>query len=272
MTVFIDQGKYKLHLKLCTAFGPGCVKRRVSSNILIHKNTIFSKSTSKQIPHVLKFSTKNLFKTVRPIVFAGADLECLNVPVNDVNDSSYEKIPSQAIFEQIIVGAAYSFKNIYPNFELPSELKDPRCVFRKENESEEAFYLTFFNMLRDDVKKIHRYEQEVMKKDEGTPQLKDLSIADRIRFLSRQFCEICQARFGSYRKTKENKKCKILKNLDHGHVEYRSIFEPTLEPRPATPATPTLRRVLCQFCNWAMSQSADSPKNSRIIFLHNCIR
>lgn len=265
MRVFSDQGKYKLHLRICSAFGPGCVKRRVSSNILVHKTRVFLKSLCRDIPHVLKFNIKDLYRAVRPIIFGCADLECVNIPVKEnasYSSCPYSKMPSQAVFEQRVIGAAYMFKNIFPNFALPSELKEPRCVFRQGNETEEQFFLSLFNMLRDDVKRIHRYEQNVLNYDQGTPQLKDLSLLEKIRFLGRQFCEICHTKFGSFKRVQNNKKCKVQKVLDHSHIDFIT---------PAEPAPGRLRRVICQFCNWALSQSADSPKKSRCFFLHNSI-
>ena len=193
------------------------------------------------------------------------DFESGNLPIKDCSYKPFSKIPSGATFEQRVLGGSYTIKNVFPNYPLPSCLSSPRCLFRTDTQNEKQFYLSFFTKLRTDIKMLHKYEQGIFEQAPLTPQLKDLSILERIRFLSARTCEICHARFGSYRTLINGKKCKLIRVIDHCHVVYKeSISEPD---------QPTLlNKVICQFCNLNLTQSCDSPKITRVIFLHNAER
>ena len=112
---------------------------------------------------------------------------------------------------------------------------------------------------------LHGYEQRVFEQAPLTPQLKDLSVLEKIRFLSARTCEICHARFGGYRTLVNGKRCKLIRIIDHCHVIYKGSMS---EPDP--PAL--LNKVICQFCNLNLTQSCDTPKITRVVFLHNAER
>ena len=265
MALFQSLSLYRLHTVSCTAFGAGNIKRRVSNNILVHKTRIFLKKKNKFVPHVLAFNLKNLYRSIRPFSFINMDYESSNTPVADSSYSSFSKIPTNAIYEQKVIGGAYSIRNVFPNYPLPNSLATPRCIFINETQTEKDFYLSFFKKLRSDIKLIHRYEQDILSEAIPTPHLRDLSITEKIRYLSAQFCEVCQAKFNSYRTLDNGKKCRLHKNIDHDHVIFKKSMN---EPDDGS----VLRKVVCQFCNLQLTQSADSPKKSRIIYLHNAER
>ena len=265
LSLFQDIALYKLHIASCAAFGAGNVKRRISRNVLVHKTEIFLKKKNRKVPHYLSFNLKDLYKCKRPLSFFTMDYESGNLPVKDCSYKPFSTVPTSAVFEQRVLGGSYTIKNVFPNFPLPSSLSSPRCLFRTEIQSEKQFYLSFFTKLRTDIKLLHRYEQEIFDQSPPTPHLSQLSITEKIRYLSTQFCDICHAKFGGYRTLLNGKRCKLIRNIDHCHVVYKASID--------EPDSPTLlNKVICQFCNLNLTQSCDSPKITRIIYLHNAER
>ena len=264
LTLHFDLKSFRLHSRTCSAYGPGNIKRRVSNNRFLHRSTIFSKKQGKYIPHVLQFDTKNLHTLNRPFTFLTMDTEATNEKVDFTVPSPHSKVPGNAVFEQRILAASYVITNVFPNFPLPANMQQPRCLY-KDKQTEQNFYLTFFGMLRSDIKLIHNYELDVISQDKGIPNFKDLTLMERFRYIITSKCEICLATFGRKRRMKNNKLCTIKKALHHEHAVYKkSVTEPDSELR--------LSKVICTFCNLQLTQAVESPKKTRVIFLHNATR
>ena len=255
-TVFNELGTQKQHTANCSASSTASSKRRVTQNRFVHKTTVFIKKLNKHVPHVLKYSPANLYKTIVPTTQITMDFEATTRPFQ--RDIDEHKLPKNAIFEQKPLGASYSMKTLYPSHELPTTLSEPRVMFFDDTKtSEKTFYLNFFKVLRSDIAKIHSYESQVIATAQPTPSFSQLSISEKIRFLAQKNCEICLARFGSKRKTPEGKIYRVKKCIDHVHVKRNEDN------------TELLRYICCFNCNAQLMQSAATNKVPRTIFLHN---
>ena len=154
LSLFNDVNSFHIHHRVCGAFGPGNLKRRISHNRFIHKSTIYSKRLKRHLDHTLHFATKHLYTLRRPISFMSMDFEASNVKPDHTIPCPYSKVPNNAVYEQTILAGSYCIKNVFPNFPLPLVLQQPRCLVR-EQQSIQQFYLDFFKMIRSDVQLVH---------------------------------------------------------------------------------------------------------------------
>ena len=259
MRVFSDYNEFTQHIAHCKVFTSGCAAKRKTHNTFIHRTKIYIKSLNKYIPNVLQFNRKNLAKMLSPISFLALDLEATNQ--KHEGDGLYSSIPrSGIVLEQKVLAAAFIVKTLVSQFPLPDCIAQPKTLFFDESiTSKESFWLRFFQMLRATIQEVFAYELDVLKKTRYIPRLKDLSITERIRFIASKSCEFCLVKFGSFRKAANGIKYRVLKNLDHCH----------LQAKPQEEGKSVLRFILCSQCNLALAQRPVSVKTSRIIYIHN---
>lgn len=257
---FWDRKLYSLHIEGCRSFTAGTTRKRQSQNKFVHKPSVFVKSLKKEVPNVLRFNLKNLYRLCRPLTFFGLDLEATNETVRE--NTLYSKAPTNTIFEQCVIGAAFVVKNTYEQYPLPNDLSQPRMLFFDDTKTtKESFWMKFFLMIRTTLAKVVDYEQQVLSIGMKPPKLKDLPLGERLKFLTARCCAICKGVFNSYRKGALGKH-RIKRVYDHPHVSFTSM-----DGKPETRDA-----ALCATCNLFLSQSAISPKNNRVFYCHNLVR
>ena len=149
------------HSKTCSAVGASNVKRRVTQNRFIHKTKVFIKRLNKFVPHILKYKTSNLFKTIVPTTMVSMDFESTTAPFQ--RDSPQDRAPKNAIFEQKVLGGSYHIRSLYPAYDLSPSMQEPRVMFFDNTRTtEQQFYLQFFKMLRSDISNLYFHERQIL--------------------------------------------------------------------------------------------------------------
>ena len=222
--VFFTRDLFAKHELSCTHLERkmGIVNRRKSRNVLIHSPYVFNNFTKKKEINGLSFRRGQLFTFLRPLTLGFLDFESFNrvpTPESFSNPSNFEAVPSTAVFHQSPMSYCYSMRSLYTDFPLPPYLSDVRIKFLNEDTASlKDFFIDLLLSLRIDLERQVHFLNKVTALDPGAPRLCDLSLKDRIHFMSARFCSLCGKTFGSfYLHPRTNKKVVTRKNKDHNH-------------------------------------------------------
>ena len=222
--VFMNRGLFTKHELSCTHLERkiGVVNRRKSRNVLIHSPYRVNTFTKKEEVNGLSFRRGRLFAFLKPLTLGFLDFESFNqvpTPESRSNPSIYEAVPGPAIFHQSPMSYCYSLRSLYTDFPLPAYLSDVRIKFLNDNTaSVKDFFIDLLLSLRTDLERQVHFLNKVTALDPGAPRLCDLSLKDRVHFMSARFCSLCGRTFGSfYVNPRTHKKVITKKNKDHNH-------------------------------------------------------
>ena len=238
------------HFTICNGVSRNFLGIRRSSNILLHRPFVFNKFYGKEVPNGLQFKPGDGHTQLKHLSFVVLDYECFNRDTSDVcHGSSFESVPSNALYVQVPQSWAYVHKSNYKNHPLPENLKAPRYKCINDNDvvhGEREFFISLLLSLRKDLLLHAQYLNSVVKKDPGPPSLSQRSTQDLLRLSTQKHCLLCSRVFNNevaiQRKDRSTgqmvtHKYKIRRTFDHIHV----TDEPTFPW-----AGPKLEAVLCQ--------------------------
>ena len=220
LTIYSNLKRLNDHFNICRGKGVFLQKRKKHNNILVH--TPLLKYGSKTVKNGLRFERGMVSSCLKSLCNSWMDFESLNVkPQCKLQESYYDK-DELGVYEQIPIGVSWAHHSNYDkdnNFCLPESLSQPRCFFRDESSvSAEDFYLKILSELRKDIMLISKFHEYVLESDFGTPKFNDLSLAEKIFFLTKKYCSLCGKFFNkTYLNYKTKKKYIVKKVKDHSH-------------------------------------------------------
>lgn len=193
-SMMLSSKEYRSHVEGC--FNSDTIKataNRSIKNFVIHQPKVLCKQTNKLMTRTIKFKASSFYKTLQPLLIGAADFESNNKEITVKS----AQVPNNAIFSQKAIGFSMGFISLYDNIELPPKLRDIYVQFYDERSNTlQDLYLAFLLKLRESLLDSYNFLREVLSKDQGAPDLKDIPLHDRLMHIFAQRCDFCGSTFG----------------------------------------------------------------------------
>ena len=178
LKIFRYKIAFQNHLTSCVVKGDVASNRRLNKNQYVHK-THFKDRFNNTRRRVKTFTKGELFKRLKPPLFAVLDFESTNERIQDPSAANC----SNAVFRQNVLAYGYTHISTYEHIPLPRELEQIRIQFLdRENTAETHFFLKLLTSLKKDLFLVHQHFKKIFALDPGLPRFKDRCFQDRLEY------------------------------------------------------------------------------------------
>ena len=194
----VSMSSHKTHIAGCHDYvkHKQSVLRRVRTNFILHRPTFQGKHNKICKIEKLKFEKRNFFKSLPPFLLGFWDCEASN-KVFTMPEEHCNPTPKNAELVQKPIGVSIAFTSPY-KMSLPPELERVSVQFFDErHNSLDEFYSSFLLTLRKYLLFSYNFLRETLNRDNGPPDLRNISYSDRLSYLLATHCSFCGLEFNT---------------------------------------------------------------------------